>query len=309
MKRTYWVGAVALLALAGGAAVVLVRPATLPAPEPPRCCPVTEASYRQIAGSRNDAMQIYRLTGSPLILVVDFPSLGAQGRMLNRIAALIEKSHAPRDRVVDEAELARLIVARGDSADTFYFGHDYDAAALTHFFNLAPLSRVELNPSEILLRNLLVAERFMIETPAGYRTGEPAKALVSVSQPQPDDPATPQDEGVDDLMRAGILRHELSHGEFFTNARYRDYVADFWQKQMTEEQREGFRHFLREEDYDVGNDRLMMNEMQAYLMNTPDPRLFHADWVGLAEEALESLRVRFLAGDPPSVLFAAERQG
>ena len=51
----------------------------------------------------------------------------------------------------------------------------------------------------------------------------------------------------------------------------------------------------------------MINEGQAYLMHTPDPRLFSAAQVKLPQQRIDALRARFWAGPPPSALFQHER--
>ncbi len=43
---------------------------------------------------------VFRFAPNPRILVLDFASLLDQGRMLNRIAALVEKSGLPHDRLL-----------------------------------------------------------------------------------------------------------------------------------------------------------------------------------------------------------------
>ena len=55
-------------------------------------------------------------------------------------------------------------------------------------------------------------------------------------------------------------------------------------------QRAGFRRFLAGELSDPSNDELMENEMQAYLVNTPDPRFFRARDAGLGEVEAAGLR-------------------
>ncbi len=39
-------------------------------------------------------------------------------------------------------------------------------------------------------------------------------------------------------------RHELSHGEFFSDPAYAEFVHDFWAQQLTETERAGMRAFL-----------------------------------------------------------------
>ena len=95
----------------------------------------------------------------------------------------------------------------------------------------------------------------------------------------------------------------MGHGEFFTNPAYRDYCLKYWQHALTESERTLLRDFLSAADYDVACDEFVANEVQAYLMHSPDPRLFRARNLGISEIDLLDLRRRFLAGEPPTVLF------
>ena len=82
-------------------------------------------------------------------------------------------------------------------------------------------------------------------------------------------------------VRAAILRHELSHGQFFSDPDYADYTRRFWRTALTEPERAGVRHFLGSQDYDTADEELMLNEMQAYLMFTLDPHFFSAADIGM----------------------------
>jgi hypothetical protein len=90
----------------------------------------------------------------------------------------------------------------------------------------------------------------------------------------------------------------LSHGEFFSNPIYADFVRHFFYSLMPPADRTAFRNFLMRDDYDPAVPDLILNETQAYLMNTSDPRLFNAAEVGLSESELDMLRRRFLAEMP-----------
>ena len=59
------------------------------------------------------------------VMVLQFPNLAEQGAAMNRIAALIEKAGAPRDRVLSDTELHLLITGSGDNAQTFYQGFTF----------------------------------------------------------------------------------------------------------------------------------------------------------------------------------------
>lgn len=239
---------------------------------------------------------VHFLRGNPAVLVIEFPGLLAQGEALNRTAALLEKKGGDRERVLDDLALRRLIEGGGDNAATFYLGHDYDAEGLASFFNAAQSQRVALNPSELRLRQLLVDARLLLRQTQGaeatYRSAG-AGALVSFSALQADDPKTVPDETMDETRRASVLRHELSHGEFFTRAEYREHCWNFWRRLLSEPEREVWRRYLRGLGYDSGNELLMVNETQALLMHTPDRRDFDAGSLAITATELDGLRARF----------------
>ena len=232
---------------------------------------------------------MFRFAPDPRILVLDFPTLHQQGTMLNRVAALVEKAGLPRDRVLDDAALAAAISAGGDTADTWYFGHDYSAAALARFFALADAGHVALDADEQSLRALLHQLDW-------FAPGVVA-ALISV-------PQVPQDAvlALDAAARATILHHELAHGLFFTDAAYAADVQQFWDSALTAAERAGVRGFLGAQGYDTGDATLMVNEMQAYLMFTADPRFCRAADLGMAPARRQQLAAQFWRGMPPGWL-------
>jgi len=69
----------------------------------------------------------------------------------------------------------------------------------------------------------------------GWQTGSNA-ALISLVR---------EDEGagIDQMTRATILRHELSHGVFFTDPIYAGFALDFWNSTMTDAERGQFPRF------------------------------------------------------------------
>jgi len=224
---------------------------------------------------------------------------------MNRLAALVEKEGAPRERVFSDEELTKFIAAAGENAATFFYGHDYEATAVAHFFTLAESQRLQLNSQEEHLLSVMLGASVLHRGSAGYLANEPKSAVISTVQPQSDDPATPQNETVDAQLRETILRHELSHGEFFTNDAYRHYCEQFWHTNLSERERLLFRNFLSQAGYDPSDETLMINETQAYLMHTPDPRAFSAKRLGATSEELDDLRRRFAAGHPPTLLLNA----
>ena len=249
-----------------------VRPAT----------PVQMASEVQIDAHTATQTTVFRFAANPRILVIDYASLREQGLTLNRIAAFVEKAGLPRDRVLDTAALEVAIARSGETVESYYYGHDYSAHDVMQFFALADREGIRLEGDEERLRALLYQE-------TAPDSASPW-AVISLVQTSPD--------GVDPLTRRVTLRHELSHGEFFTNPVYADFVRRFWVQVLSPAQRDAFRHFLGRLDYDTANEELMLNEMQAFLMFTPDERYFTPGWIGAGPAEVVELRRRFLATMP-----------
>jgi hypothetical protein len=246
-----------------------------------------------LAAPKSADWRVARLRSNTAVLVIEFPGLTEQGRAMNRLAAMYEKRGGDRDRVLGDVEMERLLHSSGDSVASFYQGHDYTGEMLARFFSLAAAQGVELGPQELRLRALLLDAAVMQPDRApGYRPMG-TQAVISFTAVQDDDPATPADEAVDRLRRESVLLHELSHGEYFTNAAYRAHCRDYWQRQLTERERQLFRRYLDKLDYDPRDEELMINETQAVLMHTPDTRAFNAAALGVSQADLERWRTRF----------------
>ncbi len=266
---------------------VAAPPVAAPAEAPPVAPPpaIAAADEAAIAAAVPEQLTFYRFAAAPAVLVLDFASLAEQGAMLNRVAALIEKAGLPRDRVLDDAAMAAAIRAEGDTAETFYYGHDYPAAALVRFFALADAGQVRLDAEEERLRTLLRGLGW-------FATPTPAAALISI-------PRAGASAEIDQAARATMLHHELSHGVFFTDPAYAAYVRGFWNGVLTPAERDAVRHFLGSEDYDTADETLMLNEMQAYLMFTDDARFFQPANIGMTPARRAELRAAFAQGAPP----------
>jgi hypothetical protein len=252
-------------------------------PRPPLPPLATEA---EILSRAPAVTEVYRFAPQSQIVVLQFATLAEQAATLNRVAAMLERAGFPRDKVLDGAELDRRIRASGSKPETLYFGHDYRAADLVRFFMDAERDGVALTDQERWLQGAM--------RDWGWRPGVNG-ALISLVR---EDIAA----GVDAASRATILRHELSHGQYFTNVEYAAYARRFWDGTLTDPERRRFRAFLGSEGYDTAQDDLMVNETQAYLMHTLDNRFFNATAVGMTTTRLDGLRVLFLSGMPPSWL-------
>lgn len=306
--RTSWLGRAGVALALGGVMLLswrLWRPTGPPVPSTAAAMPHAAASAAldlPLAGTaellaevdRRDWL-VRRWREHPDVVVIQFPSLLAQGQALNRAAALLEKGQGSRDLVLHDAQLRALETASGDNMASFFLGHDYRAEGLARFFSLAQAQGVALNGGEQRLLDLLLQVGLITARPgasAGY-VGAAVGALVSFSAPQVDDPHTPPDESMDATRRASVLHHELSHGRFFADAAYREHCWRFWRERLTEPEREGWRRYLDGIGYDRSNEELMVNEAQALLMHTPDTRDFDAASLGIAPLQLAAQAARF----------------
>ncbi|MCF4165178.1 hypothetical protein L2U69_05945 [Zavarzinia compransoris] len=280
----------ALVAMIAAACLAL---GAVPFLRPDRIAPPTDgavataalprADLATIADHPPDRLTLYRAAHNPRVLVLDFPSLAAQAAAMNRIAALIEKREMPRDRVLSHDELRRAIADAGQSFETFYLGHDYEASALARFFNLAPAAG--LSEAEHDLLRLLYRHAVLQSTADGFVPGASAQAVVSLA-------ATGEGGDAEADLRRFVLRHELAHGEFFTRVFYRAQCDRFWREFMSAAERDAVRGFLGALDYDTGNETLMINEMQAYIGYAP-ASISSAGIGGLDAATFETLRGRF----------------
>ncbi|MFZ2871417.1 hypothetical protein, partial [Zavarzinia sp.] len=262
------------------AASPATRAAVAPSPDLPG---LVVAKADDIARRIPRHLALYRPAHNPRVLILDFPDLAAQARTLNRIAVLAEMKGAPRDQVPNDAEIRRLIADAGQSYDQFYLGHDYDAATLARFFNLARGGG--LSAEERRLLDILLRSRVLRVTEAGFVAQRPDQALISLA-------ATGGPTDADIALRREILRHELAHGEFFTHLFYRAACDGFWHRGLNGYQRGLFLRFLDRAGYDIGNPALVINEVQAYLGFSEDPEVFGADALGVDDIALAELKQR-----------------
>ena len=255
-------------------------------PTPPPAAPeftLHTADEAQIRNHASGDLTIFRFAPDPDILVLDFASLREQGMMLDRVAALTEKRGLPHERVIDDATLDAAIRAGGDTLETYYYGHDYSVQELVRFFKLADADHISLHPEEKMLRRLMRQEGW-------FKPGVHA-ALISIPQAGGDQRVTME-------ARSTILRHELSHGLYFSDPAYAAFVHRFWDTALTADERTRFRRFLASEDYDTGLDDLVINEMQAYLMFTRDPEFFVPSLIGMTPARRAELQAEFARSMP-----------
>jgi len=262
--------------------------------------------FSTINEARSNALVVWRYAPNPDIYVFDFPNLTMQGRTFNRITQLTEQQLSePYPRVLNNAELARHIEAGRRTLADFAFGHDIMAWELAQFFNLADRDKVELNPEEIVLRDFAVGQGMLRSWRGIWQAMKPNAVILSVPQAQEKHDNEPR---ITNVARYVILLHEMAHGEYYTNRYYATYCQRFWSESLNDEQREKFSAFLAQYNYSTSAENLLINEMQAYLMFTPDPASFNAKKLGVTPQELEAMRDAFRNGRPPTKLPLREKE-
>jgi hypothetical protein len=262
--------------------VATAPPATLQRPHPAPIIDTAFASTTDLYRLAVNQATMLRLRENDRIFVLLFPDLATQAATLNRLAALVEKAGLPRDRIADQAALGQFIARQGETAETWYLGHDYAGADIARFFAIAARDGADLAAEELWLRDRFREARALV--PAGDEI-----AMISVPN---------AGTGVDPEMRRAIIDHEIGHGHFFTRPDVAVHVVDVWRRLFDAAERAAVIRFLAHEGYDTGNEILLANEAMAYLIFTPDPRFFSAEILGIPPHRLAAMRAKMQQGFP-----------
>ena len=264
--------------------------------------------FNQILQSAPGKTVVWQYSDNPDVYIYDFNGLNNQGVTFNRATQFTEQRFGGEayPRVLSNEDLARHISAARRTQANFAFGHDLLVSELVQFFNFAQRDKVKLNPEENDLRDFLIEQGFMRMGRGFYQAVRPDVVILSIPQIQEKKADEPM---VSPGARYAIILHEMGHAEFYTNAHYAKFCHRFWNDVLTEEQREAFRRFLKGYNYAVELEDLVVNEMQAYLMFTPDPKSFNARRLGVSDAELEQMRSAFRKAKPPTRLPLAFIEG
>lgn len=262
---------------------------------------IIKGDIQQIVDHKSEKLTVWNLKKNPSIYVFDFPNLTLQGKTFNRITYFTEQAvfSSGYPKVNTNEEMQEYFESVKRTQANFAYGHDIQVNELVQFFNLIDKDKIDIYPEEIALRDFLIETGLMRSWRGFYQAIEPTTVILSIPQRQDkkaDEPA------VSDAARRAVFRHELSHGEYFTNDYYANYCRKFWNESLNDKQRKLFTDFLSAHNYNMNNADLMVNEMQAYLMHTMDSNSFSAAKLGVSDAELNDLRKMFRQGNPPSKL-------
>ncbi|MDR1306733.1 MAG: hypothetical protein LBK74_04075 [Treponema sp.] len=190
---------------------------------------------------RNPGYELFTFNLYPDILYLISESFTVQSRFLKRLAFFTEKPGFAGTLAKDEAI--------ADLRD--WFAHDYRARDLARFFQLAREESFPLNPSELFLRDILVARGIILDDNGRYVEGR--GALIALS--------------VESRNRLPVYYvHETVHGLQFTMPEVRNLCNEFFDSLSSPEQ-DFIRTALVYREYNVLEDRdLLAAEATAYLL-------------------------------------------
>lgn len=251
-------------------------------------------SKEEIVAAVTGRFTAYVLRGAERTVVLDFPSTQEQGRMFGRVILFIEREGTSKTRIMTVPEVQKWLAKNAMSIATLTMGNNIRVGEFARFFNTARFQGEPLTPDEQGLYDWLLQMQLLRQEERGVVVAEPEAIIVSVPQVStvPGCPAC----GVTTGQRVVVVEHELSHARFATDTLYQNYVVWFWTQGMNAATRSKFTQFLRKRGYEAGIRELAANEMQAFLMHTPDPAIFNAAEVGMTEGELADLRRAFQAG-------------
>jgi hypothetical protein len=190
---------------------------------------------------RRREYEVFRWNLVPQILVFDFQDYEVQASFLKRLAFFVEKQGF-RGTLLSEEELEGR---HGWNA------HDYRAEDLARFFSQAAAEEIALNRDELDLRRILIENGIIVSSSAGYAPLE--GGVLSISRES------------DEYLRGLFLTHEGFHGLFFADAGLRRRSETLWES-FAPEEKEFWRAFLSWKQYDPYDEYLVVNELQAYLL-------------------------------------------
>ncbi|WP_146049526.1 hypothetical protein [Alkalispirochaeta sphaeroplastigenens] len=198
---------------------------------------------------RREDFELFAWSAYPRILWMDHRSYQTQARMFRRLAFFVEK-RGYQGRLLSNQELEDL---HGWNA------HNYRPEGLADFFNAAEVSGFELNPEELVLREIAHDQGLLVrqppeQAPPGERWLPGTGGVLSISQ-----------ESFSPLRRL-LTVHEAMHGVFYEEPEFRQAAYSYWDHQLSRRERDFWKIFFSWMSYDPDDRYLMVNEFQAYLL-------------------------------------------
>ncbi|WP_242540102.1 hypothetical protein [Trinickia mobilis] len=184
--------------------------------------------------------------------------------MFSRVVALLERRDMPRDRVATMAAIAAHARRFGADPAGLTAGNNFSTVQIAYFFEVARRQHVPLTDGERALQTILVRWRLIYEPGGTWKATSTRDFLITIPGLGP----APLGEAIDMPTRAAILSHELGHWKYFSDAAYAQACRAFWWRDLSLAERTELTRQLAGMGYDP-SDRIVIDEMQAYLLHTP----------------------------------------
>lgn len=238
----------------------------------------------------SEQLKLFVITDRPGLYVMHAPNLIEQGEMFSRVVALLERRNMPRDHIVTMAAIAAH-ARRFDTDPTgLTAGNNFSATELAHFFDIARRQHMTLTDGERLLRGVLTGWGMISDDDGVWRARSERDFLITIPGIGPG----PGGGKIDGTVRAAILRHELGHWRYFSDAAYAHACRTFWWHDLSYGERAELTRQLANVGYDP-SDRIVIDETQAYLLHTPTEYIPFADTPGTYGIDVASARRRLQA--------------
>lgn len=195
---------------------------------------------------RQPHFELFSWTLYPEVLILDSLTYAIQSRFFKRLAFFVEKD-GYRGRLLTNEQLRPY---HG------YNAHNYNGDGLSRFFNAADRAGFELNAEEALLRQIAVAHRIIEPTAQGYVAG--AGGILGISQ----------ESNLFPTLRELLIAHEAYHGVYYMEPGFVAAVDRLWES-LDEAEQQFWYLLLSGYQYDITDDYLVRNEVQAYLLQQP----------------------------------------
>lgn len=268
-----------------------VKPGTLPsALSLPVPADMSAIRYYPGEAWRRGDFELFSWNLFPDILVFDTRNYEVQASFFKRLAFYVEKKGYTGQLLPD----SDLEGKHGWNA------HDYRSIDLASFFQAAADRRFELNENEILLKEILLKNNIIAYDEADKLYLPKKGGLISISRSS------------SDYLRGLFLTHEGMHGIFFTSPAYRERCFEVWDS-LPPELQLYWKRFFRWMSYDTDNLYLVVNELQAYLLQqrTADAEYYfrnHRSVPGLRADAVSGETIRTLLNSPQTPFQDAAEQ-
>ncbi|WP_232535942.1 hypothetical protein [Borrelia sp. A-FGy1] len=200
---------------------------------------------------RRNSFEFFNLIADPAIYVLKFKKLKDQSLMLKRLAFFTEKKNFI-GKILSNKELENK---KG------WTGHNYRLEDIIIFFNMAKKLNIKLNKEEIILRNIIIANKLVNIENHTLKVKNKSRNIAFATYSE--------DKTISRDAQMIILMHEILHMHFFTDNNISKSVSTFWNQNILKKDKKAWIKFLDSKDYYIKSNNLVINEFYAYTIQIP----------------------------------------